>query len=103
MGISRDNISKLFVTYITLWENGGFMKRKAIILCFIILSIPTIIMAFSYFDYRSNNITDTCIEEVELYLSDIKNQTGNITLEKYLDFNCDGFFVIGPYITSQEN
>ncbi len=79
------------------------MKKKVMrLLMVMILIIPTIIIGFSYFDYRSYNITDTCIEEVELYLRDIKHQTGKITLEKYLDFKSDGYFIIGPYITSQE-
>lgn len=35
-----------------------------------------------------------------MYIQDIKNQNGEIYLYDYLSLKCDGFYIIGPYATS---
>lgn len=67
----------------------------------IALLVPLILIILSYSKYTRNNVKESCSIEVEKYVDDISNQDGSIFLNSYLDLNCDGFYIIGPYATSE--
>ena len=53
--------------------------------------------------YSGNNdfTIVSAVYNVEKYLEDIHNQDGSILLNSYLDFDYDGFYIIGPYASSE--
>ena len=74
-------------------------KIKHIIL--VIMLIPVLLISLSYGNYTKNNVKEDCSYNVEKYLEDIHNQDGSILLNSYLDFDYDGFYIIGPYASSE--
>ncbi len=66
-----------------------------------IICTPLVLLALSYGKYKFNNVEDSCSQELEKYVQDISAQDGSIFLDSYLEFNCDGFYIIGPYDTSK--
>ena len=79
------------------------MKKHSIrnlIIVFIII-IPLSFLILSYGNYKLNNVNSLDSSKVESYLLDITNQDGTIGLYSYLDFDCDGFYIIGPYTPSE--
>ena len=79
------------------------MKKHRIrnLIVILILIIPVSVLVLSYANYKLNNIEASCSSEVVSYLFDIRNQDGTIHMDLYLDFNCDGFYIISPYTTSE--
>lgn len=73
------------------------IKRTVIL----IILIPLILLILSYSKYARNNVKESSTAEVEKYVEDISNQDGSIFLNSYLDFTCDGFYIVGPYETSE--
>ena len=63
--------------------------------------ITVLLISLSYGNYISNNVKEDCSSDVEKYLDDIHNQDGSIHLNSYLGFDYDGFYIIGPYASSE--
>ncbi len=74
-----------------------YKKRDLILIT--VIGMPILLVLISYCKYRFNNVNSTCSDEVNKYIQDISNQNGEIYLYDYLNFKCDGFYIIGPYST----
>lgn len=81
-------------------ETGMKKYKKRNLIIITVICIPIILFIISYCNYRINNVKNSCSDEVNKYIQDISNQNGEIYLYDYLNFKCDGFYVIGPYTTS---
>ena len=80
------------------------MKKQTIIKLIIImlLVIPVILLSGLYIDYNRYNIDHVYSTEIDKYLDDLFNQEGTILMNHYLDIECDGFYIIRPYISRHE-
>lgn len=76
-----------------------YRKRKLIVIFILIMIVSPLVL--SYANYKLYNIKASCSSEVENYLFDIINQDGSLYRNLYLDFSCDGFYIISPYTTSE--
>lgn len=69
-------------------------KLKVKYLILTVITIPFLLFSQSYIKYKINNINNSCTYEVKNFVSAIMNQDNAIYLKDYLDFNCDGFYII---------
>lgn len=78
------------------------MSLKRLILTFFvsILFVGILIIAKQYSVYKSIVVKVDSTTEIEDYLLAIRNQSGKITIHDYLDYDVDGFYIIGPYTPS---
>lgn len=63
-------------------------------LIFTVIVILFLVFSKSYIKYKINNINYSCTYEVKNFVLAIMNQDNAIYLKDYLDFNCDGFYII---------
>ena len=63
--------------------------------------LPIVLLILSYGKYSNSNVKESSTTEVEKYVKDIIDQDGSMLLSSYLDFTCDGFYIVGPYATSE--
>lgn len=76
--------------------------RKVILLVFMLLGLGFISMTtIAYVNYRSHVIERDLSDDFLRFVIDIRNQSGMISISDYLDFECDGFYVVGPYMTTE--
>lgn len=75
-------------------------KTYILLVVIVILLIPMGLFIKSYYNYSVHNVKKDCSNDVKKYLLDISDTQNGSSLKPYLEFECDGFYVIGPYTTS---
>jgi hypothetical protein len=70
-----------------------------IVIVIIVISLAQLVS--SYIKYSTNNIYDSCENELEIFLSNITINENVDSMKEYLNFECDGFYIIAPYTTTK--
>lgn len=76
------------------------LVRRVVLLLFLVLVLAPAGMAFA--DYEAHRIRLDCSAEITAYLLQIQQKPASVAEAVALPAPADGFYVIGPYLPSQQ-